>query len=390
MGTETSLRLITAIAATIALSMLAACGRATPATPAAARTVDITAADGVVLKGTLFGAPGGGPAVLLLHQCDDRRTVWDPLGPRLAAAGITALSIDYRGYGDSGGTPHEKLTTAEATAITTSSWPGDIDAAFAFLMKQPRVTMERAGAAGGSCGANNAVQLARRHTNVKALALLAGGTDRAGRLFLAGAAAPPVFAAAAADDEYGNFVQIMSWHFGASHRPESRFAQYQDGGHAAVVFRKHPELADALTSWFAAVLTNRPDALPTTNGVPLPPGVLDALQEVDQPGGAAAALQRRAAPLPELFVNQLGYEHMVMKDFPGAIELMKLNAATYPDSPNAQDSLGDVYLAAGDKASALAAAKRTLELLEKDSVDTPRAKAGIRAGAEAKLNLTSR
>jgi len=361
------------------------CGRAAPPAP---RTVDIAAADGVVLKGTLFAAPGGGPAVLLLHQCDDRRTVWDPLGPRLAAAGITALSVDYRGYGDSGGTPHDKLTTAEATAMQASTWPKDIDAAFTILSQQPGVAIERMGAAGGSCGANNAVKLARRHANVKALALLAGGTDRDGRLFLESPAAPPVFAAAAADDEYGNFVQIMSWHFGVSHRPESRLAQYQDGGHAAVVFRKHPELADTLTTWFAAVLTGKPDALPATNGVPLAPGVLEALQAVDRPGGVAAR-PAGAPALPELFVNQLGYEHMLMKDFPGAIDLMKLNAVTYPESPNAQDSLGDVYLAAGDTASALAAAKRTLELLATDSVDTPKAKAGIRAAAEAKITQLS-
>lgn len=391
MGTQNPLTFVSAVAASIALSMLAACARATPAPP---RPVNITAADGVVLKGTLFGAPGGGPAVLLLHQCDDQRTVWDPLGTRLAAAGITALSVDYRGYGESGGTPHATLTNVELTAIMTSSWPGDIDAAFAFLAGQPGVSMERVGAAGGSCGANNVVQLARRHRNVKALALLAGGTDRDGRLFLEGGAAPPVFAAAAEDDEYGNFVQIMSWLFGVSHRPESRLAQYQDGGHAAVVFRKHPELADTLTSWFAAVLTNRPDALPATNGVPLAPGVLEALNSVDQPGGAAAALQRRAAAagrpagdplLPELFVNQLGYEHVLMKDVPGAIDLMKLNAAMYADSANAQDSLGDVYLAAGDKASALAAAKRTLELLDKDSVDASKRKAAIRAAAASKI-----
>jgi dienelactone hydrolase len=375
--------------------MLAACAHPAPTAP---RTVNITAADGVVLKGTLFQAAGGGPAVLLLHQCDDQRTVWDPLGARLAAAGVTALSVDYRGYGESGGTPHDKLSNAELTAMMTSAWPADFDAALAFLSKQAGVALERIGAAGGSCGVNNAVQLARRHDNVKALALLAGPTDRDGRLFLEGAAAPPVFAAAAADDQYADFVLLMGWLFSVSHHPENRFAHYQDGGHAAVVFRKHPELADAITSWFTAVLMNRPEALPATNGIPFAPDLLEALHRVDQPGGAAAALQQRAAAggppagspvLPEYIVNQLGYEHMIMKDHPAAIDLMKLNAAIYPGSPNTQDSLGDVYLAAGDKASALAAAKRTLELLEKDSVDPAKRKTDLRAAAESKIKQLS-
>src|SRR5262245_8729421 len=99
-----------AIIGSIAIACASACAQ--PAPPAA-RVVDIAAPDGVVLKGTLFAAPAGGPAVLLLHQCDEQRHVWDPLGPKLAAAGITALAIDFRGYGESGGTAHDTLANAE-------------------------------------------------------------------------------------------------------------------------------------------------------------------------------------------------------------------------------------------------------------------------------------
>jgi dienelactone hydrolase len=379
-----------------ALVLAAACAKGSPHAP---RVVDITGADGVILKGTLFAAPTSGPAVLLLHQCDDQRKVWDALGTRLAGAGITALSVDYRGYGESGGTRYDKLSNAELAEQQATTWPVDIDSAFAFLSRQAGVKMDRAGAAGGSCGVNNAVQLARRHDNVKALALLAGGPDRDGRLFLETPAAPPVFAAAAGDDKYADFVAIMSWIFGASNRAESRLAQYPTGGHAAVIFKTHPGLADTLATWFAAVLANPTGALPTTNGVPLSPDVLAGLHGVDRPGGAAALMThlgaRASAPtdvprLPEFFVNQLGYEHMSIKDYGTAIDLMKLNAATYPDSPNAMDSLGDVYLASGDTASAIAAAKRALVVLERDTVDTPERKATIRRSAQAKIGARPR
>jgi dienelactone hydrolase len=378
----------------VLFSLTVACA---PGAPPAPTTVDITAPDGLVLKGTLFAGPRGGPAVLLLHQCDEQRKVWDPLGTRLAAAGITALSVDYRGYGESGGTPHDKLTNDELTKMMATTWPADIDAAFAFLSRQSGVNMERVGAGGGSCGVSNAVQLARRHGNVKALALLAGPTDREGRLFLEGPAPPPVFAAAAADDQYADFVQIMSWLFGVSQRSESRLAQYPTGGHAAIIFKTHPELADTIARWFAAVLPGTPGAVPATNGVPLAPGILEELHEIDRAGGAAAAIKRRAETpedprntrLPEYPVNQLGYEHMLMKDYPAAIELMKLNAVMYPDSPNTQDSLGDVYLAAGDKVSALATARRTLVLLDKDTIDTPQQKNRLRNAAEGKIKQLS-
>ena len=116
--------LATRAAAVMAAMLTAGCTRSAPAS---ARPVDIVASDGVTLKGTLFPAistASSGPAVLLLHQCDDRRTVWDPLGPRLAAAGITALSVDYRGYGESGGTPHDRLSNEQQAAVTATSGRG--------------------------------------------------------------------------------------------------------------------------------------------------------------------------------------------------------------------------------------------------------------------------
>ena len=363
----------------------------------ATSTVVIPAPGGLLLKGTLFRASRPGPAVLLLHQCDEQRTVWEPLGTRLARAGVTALSIDYRGYGESGGTPHEKLTPAELGAMMANDWPADLDAAFTYLSKQPGVDTTRIAAAGGSCGVGAAVYVARHHPNVKALALLAGGTDRAGREFLASTDAPPLFTAAAADDKYADFVSIMGWYAAQSRDARSRMAQYRDGGHAAIVFRTHPGLADTLANWFAVVLKASPGALPRTNGVPMRASELAVLREIDRPGGASAVAKRlallrakrpHAQLFPEYFANQLGYEHLQqMNDPRGALAIMRLNAEAYPASPNAMDSLGDIYLAIDDKAAALDAARETLKRLEKDTIDTDARKKDIRTAAEQKIKL---
>jgi dienelactone hydrolase len=356
-----------------------------PAAQPLGRTIDVAAPDGVTLKGTLFGSTSPGPAVLLLHQCDDRRTVWDALGRRLAAAGITALSIDYRGFGESGGPRYDTLSNEQKAAVTANSWPGDFDAALAFLSKQSDVDAKRIGAAGGSCGVNNVIHLAQRHDTIKALVLLAGPADREARTFLEGSA-PPVFTAAAADDRYGDFVLVSAWQFGLSQKAESRFAQYPDGGHAAVVFNTHPELAGLIVQWLGAVLNNTPGLLPSTNGVLLAPAVLEGLKAIDKPGGTAAAHPR----LPEYLVNWLGYEHLALKDNGTALDIMKLNARSYPKSANAQDSLADAYAAGGDTASALAAAKRTLELLGADASLTPEQKNGVRTAAESKIAQLSK
>src|SRR5215813_2211693 len=80
----------------------------------AQRIVDLTAADGTNLKASFFPAAKPGPGVLLLHQCNRQRKVWDELARQLSAAGIHVLTLDLRGFGESAGTPFAKLSPAEA------------------------------------------------------------------------------------------------------------------------------------------------------------------------------------------------------------------------------------------------------------------------------------
>src|SRR6185503_941526 len=150
----------------------------------AARDVTLKAADGTSLKGTYYASATPGPAVLLLHMCNTTRKSWEPLGPQLAAAGIHALSVDYRGFGESGGDRADALAPQDAQRVVTGKWPGDIDAAYDFLLAQPGVDKTRVGAAGGSCGVVQALNLARRHPEVRSLALLAGPIDPDGLAFL--------------------------------------------------------------------------------------------------------------------------------------------------------------------------------------------------------------
>lgn len=381
-----------------ALAVTAAFAVGCTATPAAPRVMDVLTSDGVVLKATVFATAKPGPAVLMLHQCDEQRKVWDSLGVKLMRSGITAVSLDYRGYGESGGTPHDKLEAAEFTRQMADQWPADIDSAYALLLRQPGVEPKSIGIAGGSCGVSNALKLAMRRHDTKALALLAGPANHEERAFLSADSAPPIFLGAAADDKYANFVEIQGWYGALSPNKQSRIIEYPDGGHAAVVFNKHPEFADTIAKWFSAVLLHKPELLPTTNGHAMSADVAATLREIDQPNGAAQVTQKLLAArktnptaqlFPEYFVNQIGYDHVLAKDFGGAIEIMTLNTVAYPDSPNAQDSLGDVYLAAGDKVNTLKTAQRTLELLKKDTIDTPQRIKDIRDAAEGKIKQLS-
>lgn len=70
--------------------------------------VEIEAADGAILRGTLYfpvDMPGeSAPAVLLMHQNNGRRADWLPLIAALNEAGYAALAVDLRGFGETGGT----------------------------------------------------------------------------------------------------------------------------------------------------------------------------------------------------------------------------------------------------------------------------------------------
>src|SRR5882672_10054829 len=106
---------------------------------ASQQLVDLTAADGTKLKATYFSTDKLGPGVLLLHQCNRQRKVWDGLAQQLAAAGINVLTLDYRGFGESGGDRFDKLPQDAVTKIIAEKWPGDIDEAFRYLTSEPGV-----------------------------------------------------------------------------------------------------------------------------------------------------------------------------------------------------------------------------------------------------------
>ncbi len=63
-----------------------------------------------------------------------------------------------------------------------------------------------------------------------------------------------------------------------------------------------------------------------------------------------------------LFEQSFGYELMQMGELDAAITVFELNNQSYPESANTFDSLGEAYLAAGDKQKALASYKSALKL----------------------------
>jgi dienelactone hydrolase len=371
------------------LLMALTCAAKQPPAPA---VVDLTAADGIKLKATYFAAGKPGPGVLLLHQCNRQRKVWDGLATQLASAGINVLTLDLRGFGESGGEPQDKLSPQQAAA-QAQKWPGDIDVAFQYLKSQPGVKQDTIGVGGASCGVNNSVQTARRHPEVKSLALLSGNTDLNGRQFLRKGGVP-VFFAVADDDEFPPTPLVIEWLYSLTANPGKKFVRYQTGGHGADMFPVHPELPGTIVDWYVTTLIKTPGRAPASKDAPALPAEIQTLDLLEQPGGVARVAQMladarqkdpKAVVFPEVVVNVMGYEHLQTGDTKEAVEIMKLNATAFPSSPNVYDSLADAYVADGQKDLARQNAKKALELLSTDTTDAPDRREAIKQSAEQKL-----
>jgi dienelactone hydrolase len=359
----------------------------------AARVVDLTAADGAKLKATFFPAAKPGPGVLLLHQCNRQRKVWDELARQLTAAGINVLTFDLRNFGESAGEPFDKLTPQQAQA-SAAKRPSDVDTAFAYLTSQPGVKKDTIGIGGASCGVDSAVQAARRHPEVKSLVLLSGNTDLNGRQYLRSSQLP-IFFGIADDDEFPASVMTIQWLYTLTPNPGKELAHYEQGGHGADIFKVHPELQAKITDWFLITLIKTPGHAPASKVKPTVTPVAQVLTLLDEPGGSAKVSQmladaRKKDPKAEIFpedvVNIMGYEYMQAGDNKRGLEILKLNVDAYPNSANVYDSVSDAYLANGQKDLARQNAKRALELLPNDpTIKDDQRRNGIKDSAEQKL-----
>jgi len=99
--------------------------------------------------------------------------------------------------------------------------------------------------------------------------------------------------------------------------------------------------------------------------------VSDALYEIIESNGIEAAKDRygrmmeaekETYDLSEQHLNSLGYYYLGRREVETAIELFKLNVQSHPQSPNAYDSLGEAYAAAGKREDAIESYRRVLDL----------------------------
>lgn len=215
------------------------------------KDVDIKAADGTNLKGTYFTNGRSGPAMLLIHQCNMDRHAWDGLASDLAANGISVLTYDNRGFGESGGS---KSTEPDTKAAERKKWPTDVDAAYSALLAQKGVDSTRIAVGGASCGVTMSSDLASRRPEIKTLMILSGRASDAAREHIANDKSLAVFGAASSGDT-GAAEGIRAAE-SESKNPKSVLKIYDGTEHGVPMFAKHSELEPMIVNWLKGQLTS--------------------------------------------------------------------------------------------------------------------------------------
>ncbi len=399
------------------------------AAPPAPRVVELKSSDGFLLRATYFAAPTPGPGVLLLHQSNRTRKAWADLAGQLAAAGISTLTLDMRGYGDSGG-PFTKLTDAEK-ARASAMWPGDVETAFQYLASQPNVTRDAIGVGGaGWFGVLHSIEAARRHpAEVKSLVLLSGETLQDGLQFLRQASQLPGLFVVADDDEYPPTVEAMEWLYINSSSPGKKFVHYPAtrdapwiwyetsdpskvparGGHGTDMFKPHPELPGIIVDWLVTTLIRTPGHAPADTlasaAILSQFWTAEGVAHVRQQLMEARHRDPHVQLWPEVNVDIIGEDHVregeserkagrlseATMEIDMAIEIFKLNLLAYPDSADAHYNLADAYLKKGQKDLARKYAEEALAMIDSHKAplsswsDTDQRRAEIRSGVQDTL-----
>jgi pimeloyl-ACP methyl ester carboxylesterase len=370
------------------------------------RVVDLKAADGTPLKASYFAASKPGPGILLLHQSNRDRKSWDGEAAQLAAAGFHTVTLDMRGFGESGGKPGD-----------FKRMPEDVDAALEFLMSRPGVDPHVIGIGGaGWLGVTNSVEAARRHPkDIKSLVLMSGETGRDGLQFLHQAAQLPELFVFSDEDEYPPTQDAMKLLYLTASSPSKKLVHYSaaedapwlwyetsdaarvpaHGGHGTDVFQVHPELPRIIVQWFVTTLIKTPGHAPADSLA-----ATSLLNQLQSPGGALQAKQQlvearkkdlQAQLWPEVAVDIIGEDYQRVGDIKSAIEIFKLNLLAYPDSADAHYNLADAYLADGQKDLARQYAEKALAMLDSHRAplsswsDTEERRGEIRHSAEQTL-----
>jgi alpha-beta hydrolase superfamily lysophospholipase len=204
--------------------------------------------------------------VLMLHQCNYNRTMYNEVGKELAQRGIHALSLDFRGFGESISEKSNvksirKLPKSERGAAwseISSHWPSDVKVAFdylqATLVKEGNNDFE-IGVIGASCGGSQAITLAEQE-EISAISFFSSSqSDKNITRYDKALAQKPTLIIASEND--GRTYTSAQELFIKTKHSNSKMISYKGSMHGYPLLDSDKQLARTIVAWFDNNLANK-------------------------------------------------------------------------------------------------------------------------------------
>jgi dienelactone hydrolase len=192
--------------------------------------------------------------VLLLHQCNYNRTMYNDIGQQLSDNGIHALSLDFRGFGESA---NDEFNVEKVQALPreerraawqklSKHWPNDVQQAYDHL-KSKMSAKGIVGVVGASCGGSQAITLAEKNP-VNLIGFFSSGQreENIARYTKALAAKPTLIIAS--EEDTGTYESAQKL-FTASTNASSKFIAYKGAEHGYPLLDSDTQLASYMVSW---------------------------------------------------------------------------------------------------------------------------------------------
>lgn len=225
-----------------------------------ASSIVLNADDGMALKADYFQSKkDSNRGVLMLHQCNYNRTMYDKIGEQLAEKGIHALSLDFRGFGESVTEEFdvEKVQTLpqekrrEAWQVMSAQWSKDVQLAYDYL--KSKVSSDGiVGVIGASCGGGQAITLAENNA-INAISFFSSGQreENIERYETVLADKPTLIIASEGDEGTYSSAKAL---FAAAKHNNSRFIAYKGEDHGYPLLDRDTSLATNIVNWFDSQL----------------------------------------------------------------------------------------------------------------------------------------
>jgi dienelactone hydrolase len=193
-------------------------------------------------------------AVLLLHQCNYNRTMYNDIGQQLSDKGVHALSLDFRGFGESINDEFsvnkiQALPKKERSAAwqkMSKYWPSDVQLAYDHL-KGKMSDKGIVGVVGASCGGSQAITLAENNP-VNVIGFFSSGQRDENITRYKNILADKPTLIIASEKDTGTYESAKKL-FTAATNKSSKFIAYKGSAHGYPLLDSDTQLASYMVNW---------------------------------------------------------------------------------------------------------------------------------------------